>query len=65
MNVDQILTQLRRNEGHFAKDAILEAVVRREEMIPVLALCAGSHTKWPTAVFSAVIWMPVFVASKV
>jgi uncharacterized protein DUF1186 len=36
MNVDQILARLQRNEGHFAKDAILEAVVRREEMIPAL-----------------------------
>jgi hypothetical protein len=33
--------------------------------ICVLALCAGSHTKRPAAVFSAVIWLPVFVASKV
>jgi hypothetical protein len=36
MNVGQILAQLQRNEGHFAKDAILEAVVRREEMILAL-----------------------------
>jgi len=36
MNVDQILAQLQRNEGYFAKDAILEAVVHREEMIPAL-----------------------------
>ena len=33
--------------------------------ICVFALCAGSHTKRPTAVFSAAIWLPVFVASKV
>ena len=32
--------------------------------ICVLALCAGSHTKRPTAVFSALIWRRVFVASK-
>src|ERR1700730_3742124 len=30
----------------------------------VLAPCAGSPTKPPTAVFSAPIWLPVFVASK-
>jgi len=36
MNADEILTQLQRNEGHFAKDAVLEAVARRDEMIPAL-----------------------------
>ena len=29
-----------------------------------LAPCAGLPTKQPTAVFSAPIWLPVFVASK-
>jgi hypothetical protein len=29
------------------------------------ALCVGSPTRHPTAVFSAAIWLPVFVASKV
>jgi len=32
--------------------------------ICVLALCAGSHMKRLTAVCSAPIWLPVFVASK-
>ncbi len=32
--------------------------------ICVLAPCVGSHTKRPTAVFSAPTWRPVFVASK-
>ena len=35
-----------------------------EPSICVLAPCAGSPTKPPTAVFSAPIWLPVFVASK-
>ena len=35
-----------------------------EPSICVLAPCAGSPTKPPTAVFSAPIWRPVFVASK-
>src|SRR5207245_6285460 len=35
-----------------------------EPSICDLAPCAGSHTKRPTAVFSAPIWLPVFVASK-
>ena len=33
--------------------------------ICILALCAGSHMKRPTTVYSAAIWLPVFVASKV
>jgi hypothetical protein len=36
MIVNEILSQLQRNEGHFAKDAVLEAVACREEMIPAL-----------------------------
>jgi hypothetical protein len=36
-----------------------------ELSICVLAPCAGSPTKQPTAVFSAPTWPPVFVASKV
>ena len=36
-----------------------------EQSICVLAPCAGSPTKRPTAVFLAPIWLPVFVASKV
>ena len=36
MNADQILTQLQRNEGHFAKDAVLDAVAHRDEVIPAL-----------------------------
>src|ERR1035437_8639802 len=36
MNADQILTQMQRNEGHFAKDAVLEAVAHRDEVIPSL-----------------------------
>ncbi len=36
MNVDQILSQLQRNEGHFTKDAVLEAVAHRDEVIPAL-----------------------------
>src|SRR5882757_11300396 len=36
MNVDQILSQLQHIEGHFANDAVLEAVALREEMIPAL-----------------------------
>jgi hypothetical protein len=35
-----------------------------EPSICVLAPCAGSPTKQPTAVSSAPIWLPVFVASK-
>jgi len=35
-----------------------------EPSICVLAPCAGLPTKQPTAVFSAPIWLPVFVASK-
>ena len=36
MNADQILTQLQRNEGHFAKDAVLDAVAHRDGVIPAL-----------------------------
>ena len=36
MNADQILTQLQRNEGHFAKDAVLDAVAHRDDVIPAL-----------------------------
>jgi hypothetical protein len=36
MNIDQILTQLQRNEGHFAKHAVLEAVAHSDEVIPAL-----------------------------
>jgi hypothetical protein len=35
-----------------------------EPSICVLAPCAGSPTKPPTAVFSAPTWRPVFVALK-
>jgi hypothetical protein len=35
-----------------------------EPLICVLAPCAGSHTKPPIVVFSALIWRPVFVALK-
>ena len=36
-----------------------------EPSICVLAPCAGPHAKRPTVVFSAPIWLPVSVASKV
>ena len=36
MNVSEILSQLQSNEGHVAKDSVLEAVACREEMIPAL-----------------------------
>jgi hypothetical protein len=36
MNVEEIFSQLQRNEGHFAKDAVLEAVAHRDEVIPSL-----------------------------
>jgi Protein of unknown function (DUF1186)/SEC-C motif len=36
MNVDQILSQLQRDDGHFAKAAVLEAVAHRDEVIPAL-----------------------------
>jgi hypothetical protein len=36
MNIDEILSCLQRNEGHFAKDAVLEAVAHRNEVIPAL-----------------------------
>jgi hypothetical protein len=36
MNVNEILSQLRSNEGHVAKDAVLEAAACREEIIPAL-----------------------------
>ncbi len=36
MNIDEILSRLQRNEGHFAKDAVLEAVAHRNEVIPAL-----------------------------
>jgi hypothetical protein len=35
-----------------------------EQSICVLALCADSRTRQPTAVFLAAIWLPVFVASR-
>src|SRR6266550_851881 len=35
-----------------------------EPSICVLAPCVGSHTKRPTAVFSAPTWRPVFAALK-
>ncbi len=47
MNVDQILSQLQHNEGHFAKDAVLEAVARREEMIPALLNVLGDVANNP------------------
>ncbi len=36
MNIDEILSRLQRNEGHFAKDAVLEAVGHRNEVTPAL-----------------------------
>ena len=36
MDVPEILSQLERNEGHFPRLALQEAVARREEMIPPL-----------------------------
>jgi integrase len=36
----------------------------RAQSTYVLAPCVAWHTKLPTAVFSAPIWQPVFVASK-
>jgi hypothetical protein len=41
MNVDEILSQLQRNEGHFAKGAVLEAVAHRDEVIPALLNVLG------------------------
>jgi Protein of unknown function (DUF1186) len=36
MSVNEILSQLQSNEGHVAKDAVLEAAACREEIIPAL-----------------------------
>jgi hypothetical protein len=36
MTIDEILSHLQRNEGHFAKDAVLAAVAQRDEIIPRL-----------------------------
>lgn len=36
MDLQQILSQLQRNDGHFATAAVREAVARREEIIPPL-----------------------------
>jgi len=36
MNIDEILSRLQRNDGHFAKDAVLEAVGHRNEVTPAL-----------------------------
>jgi hypothetical protein len=42
----------------------LESRLLAPRSICVLALCVGSVAKRPTAVFSAPIWLPVFVESK-
>jgi hypothetical protein len=36
LNIDEILSRLQRNEGHFAKDAVLEAVGHGNDVIPAL-----------------------------
>src|SRR5258708_32473882 len=36
MTIDEILSGLQRNEGDFAKEAVVEAVAHREEIIPRL-----------------------------
>lgn len=36
MTIDEILAGLQRNDGHFAKDAVLAAIARRDEVIPPL-----------------------------
>jgi Protein of unknown function (DUF1186) len=36
MEVQEILSPFERNEGHFPKAAVMEAIARREEVIPAL-----------------------------
>ena len=36
MQIEQILSQFQRNTGHFAKDAVLDAVAHRDQIIPAL-----------------------------
>lgn len=49
MDIHQILSQLERNEGHFPKAAIREAIAHRDEIIPPLRQVLESVTRDPQA----------------
>ncbi|PYT79137.1 MAG: DUF1186 domain-containing protein, partial [Acidobacteria bacterium] len=47
MEVQEILSHLERNEGHFARSAVREAVAHRDEIIPPLLAVLESAARDP------------------